>query len=190
MWLWGSPPASLAQVQGCRSHWWSPDSEGTEEARCQVAAERCSGLSPLQREVEGQRGQKSGVVLEVCRYRDRRPREEEEKRTRKTQKHMKQEQLNMRQERVKPLVEPTVFGSQLLLRHKLSCQPVLRLETGNLLGTKSISCLKNYLEFVLNALSLLKTLLSNYTRKTWGYWVTVNLMITFREHQKVWPEGI
>ena len=58
------------------------------------------------------------VESHIRRYGDRRPREEERKKTRKTQKHMKQEQLNMRQEsRVKPLVEPTSVESQLLVSH-------------------------------------------------------------------------
>lgn len=62
----------------------------------------------------GAEGAEVRGVLEVesqeHRYGNRRPREEEGKKTRKTQKHMKQEQPNMRREsRVKPLDEPSSF---------------------------------------------------------------------------------
>lgn len=80
-------------------------------------------------EVEvGQKGQGSGRAgfggREPHMYGGRRPREEERKKTRKTQQHMKQEQLNMRQEsRVKPLVEPCSFEC-----HKPSANTTIRLQ--------------------------------------------------------------
>lgn len=56
------------------------------------------------------------VESHVRRYGDRRPKEEERKKTGKTQKHMKQEQQNMGQEsRVKPSVEPTSLKPQQLV---------------------------------------------------------------------------
>lgn len=78
--------------------------------------------------VEGAEVRGWGVESHVGRYDDRRPREEGGKKTRKTQKHMKQEQLNMRQEsRVKPLFEPTSYESQLLVSHISSHNTNLRL---------------------------------------------------------------
>lgn len=92
-WLWGSPPASLAQARGCRSHWWSPDSERSRWARCQESPERCSGQSPLQREAVGV-GRRRERVMCVDMGTGHQRRKEG-----KTQKHVKQEELNMRQER-------------------------------------------------------------------------------------------
>lgn len=59
---------------------------------------RCSGLSPLQREVErAEVWRVLQVEGQVCGYKDRRPRVEEEKKTERHKNICSKNRLNMRQ---------------------------------------------------------------------------------------------
>lgn len=111
--LSGSCPASLAREQECRSHWWSPDSGRTGGARYQVAAERCSGLSPLQREleewVEGRKGGGRGQGLVYrCADMGTGDREREEEGKKRQGRHKNIWSKNMKRERGQDLWTKTV----------------------------------------------------------------------------------